>query len=179
MNCAAEESCCCTYATMQEGRVVAGSANINMRSLAGTRDTEIAATLWQPNHMRQLMPGVVSMPRGQVHGFRMSLWKEHLGNVTPAMEDTLRDPGSLACSRLIQNCAKVCTRCCTAQCCNVRLKSQVHLRSLFHSHNMIHAGTVTASCVTAWFCSPLYICTCYRQASASALAGELGNFYQP
>lgn len=88
-----------------------------MRSLAGTRDTEIAATVWQPNHMRQLMPGVVTMPRGQVHGFRMSLWKEHLGKVTHEMEDTLRDPGSLACSRLIQNCAKVCTQhCSTCHC---------------------------------------------------------------
>lgn len=85
----------------------AGSANINMRSLAGTRDTEIATCLWQPAHLRQLMPGVVNMPRGQVHGFRMSLWKEHLGNVAPEMDDILRDPGSLACSRLVQKCAKV------------------------------------------------------------------------
>lgn len=78
-----------------------------MRSLAGTRDTEIAATVWQPNHMRQLVDGSVSLPRAQVHGFRMSLWKEHLGAVNPQMEETLRDPGSVECSRLIQQCAKV------------------------------------------------------------------------
>ena len=28
-----------------------GSANINMRSMAGTRDTEIAAAIWQPAHL--------------------------------------------------------------------------------------------------------------------------------
>lgn len=88
----------------------AGSANINMRSLAGTRDTEIATVLWQPGYMRQPSYGGVVLPRGQVHGFRMSLWKEHLGNVTPEMEDVMRDPGSLACSRLVQNCAKVCSQ---------------------------------------------------------------------
>lgn len=29
-----------------------GSANINMRSMAGTRDTEIAAAIWQPDHLQ-------------------------------------------------------------------------------------------------------------------------------
>jgi hypothetical protein len=104
-----DERCCICSANTFTWIVVAGSANINMRSLAGTRDTEIAACVWQPNHMRQLMYGHVAMPRRQIHGFRMSLWKEHLGNVTPEMDEVLRDPGSLACSRLIQQCAQVCS----------------------------------------------------------------------
>jgi phospholipase D1/2 len=78
-----------------------------MRSLAGTRDTEIATTVWQSEHMRKLIDGSVTLPRGQVHGFRMSLWKEHLGMVTPEMEETLRDPGTLECSRLVQQCSQV------------------------------------------------------------------------
>lgn len=43
--------------------VILGSANINQRSMEGTRDTEIAMGAYQPNHTwaRRL-----SNPRGQV-----------------------------------------------------------------------------------------------------------------
>ncbi|KAL2650476.1 hypothetical protein R1flu_018604 [Riccia fluitans] len=52
--------------------VIVGSANINERSLNGARDTEIAMGAYQPNRLNQ---------RAQVHGFRMSLWYEHLGTL--------------------------------------------------------------------------------------------------
>lgn len=86
---------------------IVGSANINMRSLAGTRDTEIGALLFQPNHDVVGSGSEVFMPRGHVHGFRMSLFAEHLKVVYPAEEDLLRDPSTLECSRLIQKRAKV------------------------------------------------------------------------
>ena len=48
--------------------IIIGSANINQRSMAGTRDTEIAVGCFQPNLMNQ----------GEVRKFRLSLWAEHL-----------------------------------------------------------------------------------------------------
>ncbi|KAF3621195.1 Phospholipase D gamma 2 [Capsicum annuum] len=75
--------------------VILGSANINQRSLEGTRDTEIAMGAYQPHHTwarRQ------STPYGQVHGYRMSLWAEHLGVV----EDIFRQPESLECVRRVR-----------------------------------------------------------------------------
>ncbi|KAL3701172.1 hypothetical protein R1sor_019194 [Riccia sorocarpa] len=52
--------------------IIIGSANINERSLNGARDTEIAMGSYQPNRLGQ---------RAQVHGFRMSVWYEHLDEV--------------------------------------------------------------------------------------------------
>jgi phospholipase D1/2 len=52
--------------------IILGSANINERSMAGNRDTEIAIGGFQPTHM-------IPVSLGKVHQFRMSLWAEHLG----------------------------------------------------------------------------------------------------
>ncbi|CAI8601303.1 unnamed protein product [Vicia faba] len=54
--------------------IIVGSANINQRSMDGARDSEIAMGAYQPHHLATRQPA-----RGQVHGFRMSLWYEHLG----------------------------------------------------------------------------------------------------
>ncbi|PNY09688.1 phospholipase D alpha 1-like protein [Trifolium pratense] len=54
--------------------IIVGSANINQRSMDGSRDSEIAMGAYQPHHLATRKPA-----RGQVHGFRMSLWYEHLG----------------------------------------------------------------------------------------------------
>ncbi|XP_058728914.1 phospholipase D alpha 1 isoform X2 [Vicia villosa] len=54
--------------------IIVGSANINQRSMDGARDSEIAMGGYQPHHLATRQPA-----RGQVHGFRMSLWYEHLG----------------------------------------------------------------------------------------------------
>lgn len=67
-----------------------GSANINERSMRGTRDTEIAVHTWDPRNMTQGH----RYADGQVHNFRKNLWMEHLGDY-----DRLYDrPGSFACS---------------------------------------------------------------------------------
>jgi hypothetical protein len=43
--------------------IILGSANINQRSMSGTRDTEIAMGACQPNHTRETKH---SSPHGQV-----------------------------------------------------------------------------------------------------------------
>ncbi|KAJ9188402.1 hypothetical protein P3X46_003761 [Hevea brasiliensis] len=75
--------------------VILGSANINQRSLEGTRDTEIAMGAYQPNHTWARKH---SNPHGQIYGYRMSLWAEHVG----AIEDCFTQPESLECVRRIR-----------------------------------------------------------------------------
>lgn len=54
---------------------IIGSANINSRSMAGWRDSEIAMAAYQPAHTREQAKKVgMDLPRGQIHSFRMSLW---------------------------------------------------------------------------------------------------------
>ena len=80
--------------------LVCGSANINQRSMAGERDTEICVGAFQPDH------GVTpeGVPSGgvrhkrfyssvfnsyfllQVHTFRTALWSAHLGAYHPDIE---------------------------------------------------------------------------------------------
>lgn len=59
--------------------VLLGSANINQRSIAGSRDTEIAMGAYQ-NH--QTWSHRSKHPRGQVYGYRMSLWAEPVAVLT-------------------------------------------------------------------------------------------------
>ena len=66
--------------------IILGSANINQRSMAGSRDTEIAVGSWQPVYL-------VDNPYGDVHIFRMSLFTEHFRFCDP----TFQYPGSLEC----------------------------------------------------------------------------------
>ncbi|GAU20683.1 hypothetical protein TSUD_230970, partial [Trifolium subterraneum] len=83
--------------------VLMGSANINQRSMEGTRDTEIAMGAYQPNHT---WANKKSKPHGQarfinfeVHGYRMSLWSEHIGGV----EECFKQPESIECVRRIRS----------------------------------------------------------------------------
>lgn len=92
--------------------MIVGSANINMRSLAGTRDTEIGVLLSQPSYDVIGKGSDAQLPHGHVHGFRMSLFFEHLKSVYPDDEDLLRDPSTLECSRFIQQRAQVSSRSC-------------------------------------------------------------------
>ncbi|XP_004298738.1 PREDICTED: phospholipase D beta 1-like [Fragaria vesca subsp. vesca] len=75
--------------------VIIGSANINQRSMEGTRDTEIAMGAYQPHHTwaRKL-----SSPHGKVYGYRMSLWAEHIGLV----EKCFKQPESLECVQRVR-----------------------------------------------------------------------------
>ncbi|GAY43366.1 hypothetical protein CUMW_073940 [Citrus unshiu] len=76
--------------------VIIGSANINQRSLEGTRDTEIAMGAYQPRHT---WASKLSNPYGQVYGYRMSLWAEHIG----AIEECFNRPESLGCVRRVRS----------------------------------------------------------------------------
>ncbi|KAI9182079.1 hypothetical protein LWI28_021830 [Acer negundo] len=75
--------------------VILGSANINQRSMEGTGDTEIAMGAYQPQHTWAWKQ---SHPYGQIYGYRMSLWAEHLGGI----EDIFRAPESLECVRRVR-----------------------------------------------------------------------------
>ncbi|ONI22798.1 hypothetical protein PRUPE_2G152100 [Prunus persica] len=76
--------------------VIVGSANINQRSMEGTRDTEIAMGSYQPHHTWARKH---SSPHGQIYGYRMSLWAEHTGTI----EDCFTQPESLECVRRIRS----------------------------------------------------------------------------
>uniref|UniRef100_A0A0D9VNR8 Phospholipase D n=1 Tax=Leersia perrieri TaxID=77586 RepID=A0A0D9VNR8_9ORYZ len=75
--------------------VIIGSANINQRSMEGTRDTEIAMGAYQPQYT---WANMLSAPRGQIYGYRMSLWAEHIGSV----EESFSCPESLDCTRQVR-----------------------------------------------------------------------------
>jgi len=79
--------------------VILGSANINQRSLAGSRDTEIAMGAYQPHHTWGKKKG---HPHGQVYGYRMSLWAEHLGK----LDDCFKEPQDLACVNSVNKIAE-------------------------------------------------------------------------
>ncbi|XP_050236027.1 phospholipase D alpha 1 [Mercurialis annua] len=68
--------------------IIIGSANINQRSMDGARDSEIAMGAFQPHHLSTRQPA-----RGQIHGFRMALWYEHLG----MLDDSFLTPENEEC----------------------------------------------------------------------------------
>ncbi|XP_076958555.1 phospholipase D gamma 1-like [Bidens hawaiensis] len=76
--------------------VILGSANINQRSLEGSRDTEIAMGAYQPSHTWAHRR---RSPRGQIFGYRMSLWAEHIGG----LESSFEVPESLECVRRVRS----------------------------------------------------------------------------
>ncbi|XP_072971350.1 phospholipase D alpha 1-like [Typha angustifolia] len=78
--------------------IIIGSANINQRSMDGGRDSEIAMGAYQPNHlMNNEQPA-----RGQIHGFRMALWFEHLRR----LDNAFLQPQSIACMRKVNEIAE-------------------------------------------------------------------------
>ncbi|MFS7980588.1 putative phospholipase D [Helianthus anomalus] len=76
--------------------IIVGSANINQRSMDGARDSEIAMGAYQPHHIATRTPA-----RGQVHGFRMALWYEHLG----MLDDSFLHPNSTECVKKVNEMA--------------------------------------------------------------------------
>ncbi|XP_042489404.1 phospholipase D alpha 1-like [Macadamia integrifolia] len=76
--------------------IIIGSANINQRSMDGARDSEIAMGAYQPYHLATRKPA-----RGQVHGFRMALWYEHLG----MLDDSFLQPESVQCVQKVNKIA--------------------------------------------------------------------------
>ncbi|MED6193553.1 hypothetical protein PIB30_020697 [Stylosanthes scabra] len=78
--------------------IIIGSANINERSMDGGRDSEIAMGAYQPHHLATNQGGA----RGQIHGFRMSLWYEHLG----MHQDTFLNPENEECINKVKQLAE-------------------------------------------------------------------------
>ncbi|KAH9603039.1 hypothetical protein KSS87_004185 [Heliosperma pusillum] len=76
--------------------IIIGSANINQRSMDGGRNTEIAMGAYQPRHL-----SAREAARGQVFGFRMSLWFEHLAQVQKSFDY----PESLECMHQVNQIA--------------------------------------------------------------------------
>ncbi|KAL9323182.1 hypothetical protein ACSQ67_011235 [Phaseolus vulgaris] len=72
--------------------IIIGSANINQRSMDGGRDTEVAMGAYQPYHLGGRKPA-----RGEIHGFRMSLWYEHVG----MLDESFLYPESEECVKKI------------------------------------------------------------------------------
>ncbi|CAO2816948.1 unnamed protein product [Amaranthus hypochondriacus] len=68
--------------------IIIGSANINQRSMDGGRDTEIAMGAYQPHHLSTAQPA-----KGQIFGFRMSLWYEHFHQI----DTSFLHPETLEC----------------------------------------------------------------------------------
>ncbi|KAL7143723.1 hypothetical protein ABFS83_08G211500 [Erythranthe nasuta] len=79
--------------------VIIGSANINQRSMAGTKDTELAMGAYQPHHTWAKKQ---QHPHGQVYGYRMSLWAEHLGTV----EKCFNEPETVECVKRVNEVAE-------------------------------------------------------------------------
>ncbi|KAL7600366.1 hypothetical protein Lser_V15G25146 [Lactuca serriola] len=76
--------------------IIVGSANINQRSMDGARDSEIAMGAYQPHHLATRTPA-----RGEVHGFRMALWYEHLG----MLDDSFQHPENIECVKKVNQIA--------------------------------------------------------------------------
>ena len=73
--------------------IVIGSANINQRSMAGERDSEICVGAFQPAHSI-----AAGQPRGDIHTFRMALWSAHLGGYNELFEN----PNSAECLEYVR-----------------------------------------------------------------------------
>ncbi|CAA0805787.1 Phospholipase D delta [Striga hermonthica] len=79
--------------------VILGSANINQRSMAGSRDTEIAMGAYQPHYTWAKKQ---EHPLGQIYGYRMSLWAEHIGSI----HKCFKDAESLECVKYVNSVAE-------------------------------------------------------------------------
>lgn len=78
--------------------IILGSANINQRSMDGGRDTEIAIGSYQPHHLSTS----IEPTRGQIYGFRMALWYEHLRQ----LDESFRHPESVKCMNEVNRVAQ-------------------------------------------------------------------------
>jgi len=75
--------------------IIVGSANINQRSLSGSRDSEIAVGGQQVDHQAQDHDG---QPRGAIHTFRLALWSAHLGG----LREEFSNPASQECVDVVR-----------------------------------------------------------------------------
>eukprot|EP01006_Ploeotia_vitrea_P047590 TRINITY_DN67142_c7_g11_i1.p1 TRINITY_DN67142_c7_g11~~TRINITY_DN67142_c7_g11_i1.p1 ORF type:complete len:1491 (-),score=162.72 TRINITY_DN67142_c7_g11_i1:94-4032(-) len=78
--------------------IILGSANINDRSMAGDRDSEIAVGCYQPHYMDRGS----SSKKGDVHWFRRGLFAEHLHS----NDEIFKEAGTVACARRVRQLAE-------------------------------------------------------------------------
>ncbi|CAL4126810.1 unnamed protein product, partial [Meganyctiphanes norvegica] len=83
---------------------IIGSANINDRSMSGSRDSEIAVGVYQPSYTAEGS----FLSTGHVGQFRRALWAEHFGESAPV--DVWDDPASLDCVKKVQALAEASLR---------------------------------------------------------------------
>ena len=110
--------------------IVIGSANINQRSMAGERDSEICVGAFQPDH--SIADG---QPRGDVHTFRMALWSAHLGGHSHMFEN----PNSAECLEYVRGVTGQFWELYTAE---TPASSDVHL--LPYPYTISETGDVSA-----------------------------------
>ena len=84
----------CKMMIADDAYIIIGSANINQRSMAGSRDTEMAVGCWQPSFPE-------SNPYGDVHMFRLALFVSHFCVNDP----TFRYPGTIECVQKVKEMA--------------------------------------------------------------------------
>lgn len=85
-------------AIVDDSLALVGSANINERSLAGTRDTEVSQASWQP----ESLPSDTGVAEGDVHRFRLYCW----AHLSGGMRDVFRRPASLECIQQVNDIAE-------------------------------------------------------------------------
>ncbi len=73
--------------------MIFGSANLNERSLAGDRDTEIACAFWPGRNQE-------AKCTGDLRDFRKQLWEEHFGPGLSGADDPAGDACIEACQRI-------------------------------------------------------------------------------
>ena len=87
----------CLHFAVDDEYIIIGFANINQRSMDGAQDTEIAMGSYQTFHLSTRQPA-----RGQIHGFRMALWYEHLG----MLDNSFLHPESVECVQRVNQIAR-------------------------------------------------------------------------
>lgn len=96
------------FAIFDDSVAIIGSANINSRSLDGSRDTEIAIMTYQPEHLAtgsngyQPCDDAGELPKSDIAAFRASVWTEHLGGYF----DEFEQPSSITCVNVIRELAQ-------------------------------------------------------------------------
>lgn len=129
--------------------IMTGSSNLNERSMAGVRDTEMVIGAFQPSHIYPVMEdnernslgngSQAELPQGEVARFRKRLWAEHaLGSFTTEFPQELCDPGKLDCVRKLQEIAKANWDAYTG---DAVVELQSHLLS--YPYKVHEDGTVT------------------------------------
>ncbi|KAI3936392.1 hypothetical protein MKW98_000666 [Papaver atlanticum] len=86
------------YSRAQEARrfMIYVHSKMMIRSMDGGRDSEIAMGAYQPHHLASREPA-----KGQIHGFRMALWYEHLG----MLDEVFLQPNSQECVKKVNKIA--------------------------------------------------------------------------